>query len=365
MRDGTFPVTWMGRQAIVTLPEHIDVSNAGQFREQLLSVINRGSSVLIADMTATLSCDHAGVDAVARAYQRAVVSGTQLRLVVTALVVRRVLGVEGLDRMVSIYPSLEAAIAAGTPETGVPTLAVAGAGAGGHQGASGHQAAKLATGPTGPRAAIPPALLWQLIDALGDGLALTDADGQIMLVNRGLADMFGYQQAELIGCPIESLVPADLREAHRSHRASYARAPQARPMGERARLVGLRNDGVTFPVEISLSPVPTAGGHFILAVVRDATETRRRGDLADLARAAAAEQTHRVQELLDQVVHSLFQAGHSLQTAIDLPREVARERITEALGRLDDTIREIREYVFSVDGQEAPPADPAPPSGGV
>jgi anti-anti-sigma factor len=365
MRDGTFPVTWRGRQAIVTLPEHIDVSNAGQFREQLLSVINRGSSVLIADMTTTLSCDHAGVDAVARAYQRAVVSGTQLRLVVTALVVRRVLGVEGLDRMVSIYPSLEAAIAAGTPETGVATLAVAGAGAGGHQGTGGHQAAKLAAGPTGPRPAIPPALLWQLIDALGDGLALTGADGQITLVNRRLADMFGYQPAELIGCPIESLVPADLREGHRSYRASYGRAPQARPMSERARLVGLRNDGVTFPVEISLSPVPTADGHFILAVVRDATETRRRGDLADLARAAAAEQTHRVQELLDRVVHSLFQAGHSLQTAIDLPREVARERITEALGRLDDTIREIREYVFSADGQGAPPADPAPPSGGV
>jgi anti-anti-sigma factor len=368
MRDGTFPVTWMGRQAIVTLPEHIDVSNAGQFREQLLSVINRGSSVLIADMTTTLSCDHAGVDAVARAYQRAVVSGTQLRLVVTALVVRRVLGVEGLDRMVSIYPSLEAAIAAGTPETGVPTLAVAGPGPGSHPGASGHPAAKLATGPTGPagpRPAIPPALLWQLIDALGDGLALTDADGQITLVNRRLAHMFGYQQAELIGCPIESLVPADLREAHRSYRAAYARAPQARPMGERARLVGLRNDGVTFPVEISLSPVPTAGGNFILAVVRDATQTRRRGDLADLARAAAAEQTHRVQELLDRVVQSLFQAGHSLQTAIDPPREVARERITEALGRLDDTIREIREYVFSIDGQEAPPADPAPPGDGV
>ena len=177
--------------------------------------------------------------------------------------------------------------------------------------------------------------------------------------------MFGYRQAELIGRPVDSLVPADLREAHRGYRSFYTRAPQARPMGERARLVGLRNDGVTFPVEISLSPVPTAGGHFVLAVVRDATEMRRRGDLADLARAAAAEQTHPVQGLLDRVVHSLFQAGHSLQTAIDLPREVARERITEALGRLDDTINEIRDYVFTADAQGAPPADPAPPGDGA
>jgi anti-anti-sigma factor len=349
MRDEAFPVRWVGRQAIVAFPEHIGVSNAGQLREQLLSVINRGAAVLIADMTGTVSCDHAGVDAVARAYQRAVVSGTQLRLVVTARVVRRVLGVEGMDRLVSIYPSLDTAIAASVPATEPLTLAP------GRGQANGHKQTRPA--------AITPAALWQLIDALGDGLVLTGEDGEIVLVNRRVAEMFGYEQAELIGRLIESLVPAELREAHRGYRASYARAPQARPMGERSRLVGLRHDGVTFPVEISLSPVPTATGHFILAVIRDAAETRRREDLAALARAAADEEAHRGQELLDRVAGSLFQVGHSLQSAIDLPREVARERIAEALGRLDDTIREIRDYVFTTHARGAPPADPAAPSG--
>ena len=66
-------------------------------------------------MTATLSCDHAGADAVVRAYQRALVTGTQLRLVVTAHIVRRVLSLNGLDRFIPIYPCLEAAIAAGAP----------------------------------------------------------------------------------------------------------------------------------------------------------------------------------------------------------------------------------------------------------
>ena len=112
-----FPVEWAGRQAVVTLPEHIDVTNVPQLREQLLSLINRGAAVLIADMTSTASCDHAAMDVITRAYQRAAVGGTQLRLVVTAPVVRRVLGIEGLDRLVSIYPTLEAATAAGTPRT--------------------------------------------------------------------------------------------------------------------------------------------------------------------------------------------------------------------------------------------------------
>jgi anti-sigma B factor antagonist len=113
--NDTYPVRWMGRQAVVALPQHIDVSNASQIREELLWVINRGAVTLIADMTGTLSCDHSGADAVMRAYQRALASGTQLRLVVTAPIVRRVLGISGLDRLIPVYPSLEAATAAGTP----------------------------------------------------------------------------------------------------------------------------------------------------------------------------------------------------------------------------------------------------------
>ena len=111
LRD-IYPVQWAGRRAMVTLPEHIDVYNAGPIREELLSVINRGAEALIVDMSATISCDHAGADAVVRASQRAVLSGTKLRLVVTARIVSRVLSLSGLDRLVSIYPSLEAAMAA-------------------------------------------------------------------------------------------------------------------------------------------------------------------------------------------------------------------------------------------------------------
>ena len=103
---------WAGRQAVVALPAHVDESSAGQIRVELLSVIDRGATALIADMTATISCDHAGADAVVRAFRRAVIKGTELRLVVTALAVSRGLSISGIDRLVPVYSSLKAASAA-------------------------------------------------------------------------------------------------------------------------------------------------------------------------------------------------------------------------------------------------------------
>ena len=94
-------------------------------------------------------------------------------------------------------------------------------------------------------------------------------------------------------------------------------------------------------------------------MIRDVTETRRLKDLADLAAAAvAAEQAHRGQHLLDTVITSLFGVGLGLQTAMDLPPELTRQRIAEALILLDETIREIRDTAFSHDPVALP--DPAP-----
>ena len=184
------PVQWTGRQAVIALPEHIDVSNARPIREELLSVINRGAEALIADLTATISCDHAGADALSRGYQRAVVSGTELRLVVTAPVVRQILSLNGLDRLVPIYPSLQAATAARAPATVIPVAA---------------------TRPERPVAGITPAVTGKLVDALQDGVALTDGGGTLVLANLRLEEMFGYAHAELTGRPVESLIPAGLQ----------------------------------------------------------------------------------------------------------------------------------------------------------
>jgi hypothetical protein len=118
-------------------------------------------------------------------------------------------------------------------------------------------------------------------------------------------------------------------------------------MADRARLAALRKDGTTFPVEISLSPVPTSTENYVLAVIRDATVRRRRDDLADLARGMVGDQPPLAKDLLDRVVQHLFQVGLSLQAAAGVPGEVARQRLSEALDQLDAVIREIRDHIFT------------------
>ena len=350
--DGPCPVRWAGQQAVVTLPEHIDASNSGPIREQLLDLINRGAAVLIADMTGTVSCEPGGADALLRAYHRASVSGGHLRVAVAAPVVRRILDASGLDRLVSIYPTVQAAIAAGIP--GVIPLAP--------RPGRGERAAPVLPRHRGRAARVTPAVLWGLVDALDDGVILTDQDGVIVLANRRAEDMYGYLPGELIGQPVESLVPDGLRAAHISQRAGYAQHPTARPMAARVRLAGRRKDRSTFPVRVSLSPVPTASGRLILAVIRDVTEDLPRADLGDLARAAAAGEARRARELLDRVASGLLHVGLSLQAAIELPHDAAVQRIADALDQLDDTVREIHDHVFASRNHDEPPPS-SPPNG--
>jgi len=152
-----------------------------------------------------------------------------------------------------------------------------------------------------------------------------------------------------------------VRAAHVTQRAGYAREPVARPMASRARLAGQCKDGSTFPARVSLSPVTTANGRFILAVIRDVTEDQPRADLADLAWAAAtADDARRGRELLSQVVDALLRVGLSLQTATGLPHETAVQQIAEALQTLDDAIREIHDHVFAAPDLDSPP-DPQSP----
>jgi len=103
------------------------------------------------------------------------------------------------------------------------------------------------------------------------GILLVDAHGNILHTNPKADDIFGYSQEELLGKPMEMLLPERFRGGHGAHRAHFMSDPKARPMGEGRHLYGRRKDGREVPVEIGLVPVPTSSGAAVLASIVDVT----------------------------------------------------------------------------------------------
>jgi PAS domain S-box-containing protein len=140
-----------------------------------------------------------------------------------------------------------------------------------------------------------------LVDVLPDAVVVVDATGHITLNNQQTAALFGYAHADLLGQPIERLLPQRFRRAHRRHRARYAAAPVKRPMGATLQLFGRRRDGSEFPVEVSLSPLPEVGtthGFGVLATIHDMSE-RLQVERARREAEAATEELRRVQAITD------------------------------------------------------------------
>lgn len=115
----------------------------------------------------------------------------------------------------------------------------------------------------------------QLVEHAPDALLLVDSGGIIRLANHQAETLFGYDRTELVGSNVDMLVPDSVRSHHHIHRDSFFMTPKARTMGEGTDLEGVRKDGECFPVEISLSPVTTDQGMFVVAAVRDATSRKK------------------------------------------------------------------------------------------
>ena len=114
-----------------------------------------------------------------------------------------------------------------------------------------------------------------LLESAPDAMIIVDNAGKMLIVNAQTERIFGYTRSELLGQPIEMLVPQRFRKGHPAHRHDYERDPHVRPMGAGLELSALRKDGSEFPVEISLSPIQTSAGRLVVSAIRDSTERVR------------------------------------------------------------------------------------------
>ncbi|NWF71448.1 MAG: PAS domain S-box protein [Nitrospirae bacterium] len=113
-----------------------------------------------------------------------------------------------------------------------------------------------------------------VVESSPSGLLMVDEQGTILLVNRQIEQLFGYERTELIGQSVERLVPPQMRSRHAGERRGFSAHSESRAMGKGRDLFGLRKDGQEFPLEIGLSPVQTENGIQVLASVMDISERK-------------------------------------------------------------------------------------------
>ena len=184
---------------------------------------------------------------------------------------------------------------------------------------------------------------YAVLEAAPDAMLIADRAGRILLANAQVETLFGYTRAELLGQPIELLVPERFRPGHQAQRTAFLAAPRVRPMGVGRELSGRRRDGSELPIEVSLNPIDTGEGLLIVAAIRDVTERRRTSE-ALTQRAAAANRAKT--EFLANMSHEIRTAMTAILGYTDLltDPEVPRAECTAYL----DTIRQNGEHLLAI-----------------
>jgi len=187
-----------------------------------------------------------------------------------------------------------------------------------------------------------------------DAMIVVGTNGKIAMVNRQTEKMFGYRRADLIGGPIEMLIPKGAKTRHRKHRAAYFDSPKTRPMGRNLDLKGITRDGREFPVEIRLGPLETRDGTLAVAAVRDVSEKRRAEaetlDAKDEVIAAGEQLKSAIESIAEGFVlfdskgrlvlcNSTFRAFHGYSAADTKPGVATYE----SLNRLDK-VRDLHDH---------------------
>lgn len=185
-----------------------------------------------------------------------------------------------------------------------------------------------------------------LLESAPDGIVVVDSSGTIVIVNSQTERLFGYTRQELIGQPIELLVPERFKGSHVGDRTSYVADPRLRPMGAGRALTGRTKDGKEFPVEISLSPLVTDQGRLVMSIIRDITERRRaeeiiqttlreKESLLEIIQASLHEKEALLKEIHHRVKNNLQVTSGLLRLqAAAIDDEHAREMFEETENRI-------------------------------
>ena len=193
------------------------------------------------------------------------------------------------------------------------------------------------------------AVAWAIVALAPYGILLVDPDGQVVLANEQVEEMFGYGSSGLLGVGVDELVPPEVRDVHQGHRRGYTADPHTRAMGSGLDLRAARRDGSTFPVEIALSPLDVEGEPHVVAIVRDITERIQAERQLQAAReelSVLADRERIARDLHDTVIQRLFAAGMSLQAVAAQSSPEVQQRVGGVVDELDITIREIRQAIF-------------------